>query len=355
MLELVNIHRAFDKQAVLRGVDLAVAEGEIVCIVGPSGCGKTTLLRVIAGLERLDTGDVRLDGQSIVNIPVHEREFGLMFQDFALFPHLNVEQNILFGLKMRGQPDRQQRLKETLDLVGLRGFEQRDVSQLSGGERQRVALARSLAPKPRLLMLDEPLGSLDAALRERLAIDLREIIKQVGLTALYVTHDQQEAFAIADRLVIMNAGLFEQVDTPQRVYYAPRTDFVARFLGLSNIVPVTGWNGELAQTPLGGFRVVIKPQNQLLLLHPSGIHPIREGDTIATENSITGVITACIFRGDRYQLTFKHTSNIDLTFSLPSQDTTAPEVGEAVQLMIDPQHITTLSPSPHETRNPYNR
>ena len=350
MLKLVNIHRAFDKQPVLRGVDLEVAEGEIVCIVGPSGCGKTTLLRVIAGLERLDSGDVRLNGRSILNAPVHEREFGLMFQDFALFPHLNVEQNILFGLKMRGQPDREQRLKATLDLVGLSGFEKRDVSQLSGGERQRVALARSLAPKPRLLMLDEPLGSLDAALRERLAIDLRNIIKQVGLTALYVTHDQQEAFAIADRLVIMNAGLFEQVDTPERVYYSPRTDFVARFLGLSNIVPVTDWNGPQARTPIGIFRVVIKQQSQLLLLHPSGINLFTETRTNDRENTISGVITGCIFRGDRYQITLKHAKNIKITFNLPSWDITPPEAGESVQLMINPQHIIPLSPSPHQTK-----
>jgi ABC-type Fe3+/spermidine/putrescine transport system ATPase subunit len=212
MLEVRDVELAFGDLPVLRGVSLEAAEGEIVCLLGPSGCGKTTLLRVIAGLEVPERGDVIFDGRSVRDVPVHRRGFGLMFQDFALFPHLDVARNAAFGLRMMGIPaaERQRRVQEVLSLVGLAGFERRDVAKLSGGEKQRVALARSLAPNPRLLMLDEPLGSLDAALRERLVIEIREIIKQVGRAALYVTHDQHEAFAIADRIIIMNEGRFEQ-------------------------------------------------------------------------------------------------------------------------------------------------
>ena len=208
MLDIINVTRAFDGQAVLRGINLPVDQGEIVCLLGPSGCGKTTMLRIVAGLEHADGGDVRINGNSIMATPVHQRDFGLMFQDFALFPHMNVAENVGFGLRMRPVADDQQRVDEVIRLVGLAGFEQRDVGELSGGERQRVALARSLAPRPRLLMLDEPLGSLDAALRTRLVVELRQIIKQIGLTAIYVTHDQEEAFAIADRIAINRKEVF---------------------------------------------------------------------------------------------------------------------------------------------------
>ena len=208
LLEIEKLRLSIGNFEVLKGVDLTIADGEIVCLLGASGSGKTTLLRIIAGLEYADAGSVKLDGASILSIPVHQRDFSFMFQDFALFPHLNVVQNVVFGLRMRkvNRAAQQKRVAEVLDLVGLSGFEQRDVTELSGGERQRVALARSLAPSPRLLLLDEPLGSLDASLRERLAVELREIIRQTGLTAVHVTHDQQEAYAIADRIAIMSSG-----------------------------------------------------------------------------------------------------------------------------------------------------
>ena len=197
-----------------------VASSEIVCLLGPSGCGKTTLLNIIAGLEQPESGQVLVEGQDIAGTPVHRRGFGLMFQDLALFPHKNVRDNVAFGLRMANLAPQaiDLRVREVLELVGLAGFEQRDVNQLSGGEQQRVALARSLAPRPRLLMLDEPLSSLDRALRERLMNELRDILTRVGQTAIYVTHDQQEAFALADRVVILNAGRVAQIGTPQQVY-----------------------------------------------------------------------------------------------------------------------------------------
>jgi ABC-type Fe3+/spermidine/putrescine transport system ATPase subunit len=320
MLSVRSVTRRFDRLPVLRGIDLDVGQGEIACLLGPSGCGKTTLLRIIAGLEYADSGDVQLNGQSISDVPVHQRDFGLMFQDFALFPHMSVEQNVAFGLRMRHmqQKAQRERIQEVLRLVGLAGFEHRDVTQLSGGERQRVALARSLAPSPRLLMLDEPLGSLDAALRERLVVELRTIIKQVGLTALYVTHDQQEAYAIADRIAIMNAGVIEQVGAPESLYRHPLTTFVARFLGLNNIIPVLSYGDSHVQTALGKFT----SDGEAILLHPDGIEISRSG-----ADSIIGVVKERIFQGGAYRLVIEHESRLGLTFQVDRQP---PEIGETV-------------------------
>jgi thiamine transport system ATP-binding protein len=209
MLELRTISKRFapDKQ-VLSAVDLAVPVGSIFALLGPSGCGKTTLLRVVAGLEQADAGGVWFGGEDVTAVPVHQRRFGLMFQEYALFPHMSVAQNIAFGLEMARLPRAQAaaRVDELLDLVDLRGYADRSVERLSGGEQQRVALARTLAPQPRLLLLDEPLANLDRQLREELVGDLRAILSRVGVTTLVVTHDQQEAFVLADQLAVMNAG-----------------------------------------------------------------------------------------------------------------------------------------------------
>lgn len=325
MLTVQGITRSFDKKPVLRGVDFEVERGEIVCLLGPSGCGKTTLLRIIAGLEQADSGDVLIDNRSIMNTPVHQRDFGFMFQDFALFPHMDVEKNVGFGLKMRGESRPQERINEVLELVGLTGFERRDVTRLSGGERQRVALARSLAPNPRLLMLDEPLGSLDASLRERLALELRAIIKRINLTAVYVTHDQQEAFAIADRIAIMNAGLIEQIGTPESVYRQPHSVFVSRFFGLNNILPAIhhSENG-LIETKLGTFQV--KNPANYVLLHPVGIRLVSEN----APGAIQGIVMERVFLGDSYRLDMSHTSGIILSFHASARDGQIPRIGEWV-------------------------
>ncbi len=237
-------------------------EGEIVCLLGPSGCGKTTLLRIIAGLETADRGQVTFDGRPLNDVAVHRRGFGLMFQDFALFPHKDVRANVAFGLRMQGLSKSQieRRVAEMLALVGLEGYGQRRVYDLSGGEQQRVALARSLAPGPRLLMLDEPLGSLDRALREELMNELRAILKGVGVTVLYVTHDQQEAFAVADRVLIMHSGRIVQQGSPQAVYHRPNSVWVARFLGLTNLVPgqVLAHDPLKLDTPLGYLSLAVR-------------------------------------------------------------------------------------------------
>jgi thiamine transport system ATP-binding protein len=225
----------FGEHAALDGVDLSVHDGEIVAVLGPSGSGKSTLLRAIAGLEPLAGGTIAWDGTDLAGTPPHKRRFGLMFQEYALFPHKDVTGNVGFGLRMQGRagPDVEHRVAEVLRLVDLEGFEHRSVTTLSGGEQQRVALARALAPEPRLLMLDEPLGALDRTLRERLTVDLEQLLHRLGMTSIYVTHDHAEARAIGDQLVVMRAGRVEQIGTPDDVVAHPANEFVAAFVGVA--------------------------------------------------------------------------------------------------------------------------
>lgn len=334
MLSLRGVEHAYEGQPVLRRVDLEVAQGEIVCLLGESGSGKTTLLRRVAGLESgagaVWLADQRLDGRA-----VHERELGLMFQDYALFPHMNVAANVAFGLRMRGlsRQERDARVNEVLKLVGLEKAAQRDVEQLSGGERQRVALARSLAPRPRLLMLDEPLGSLDAALRERLVVEVRAIIKRLGLTALYVTHDQQEAFAIADRVAVMRAGRIVQIADPETLYYQPRTAFVARFLGLHNVLAVQRHADGRAHTALGAYD--LPGQAAAVLLHPDGISLSEDADALQAE------ITESVFRGDHHRMRARPRAAPDLSLQFKARGRR--EVGAQVGLHIDPAYVRGLA------------
>jgi ABC-type Fe3+/spermidine/putrescine transport system ATPase subunit len=320
MLELHAIEKSFGETPVLRSISLLVAAGEIVALLGPSGCGKTTLLRIIAGLERADNGRLSLNNQDLTALPVHRRGFGMVFQDYALFPHKTVFDNIAFGLKMQRLPADKiaARVAQTLELVGLAGFGDRAIYDLSGGEQQRVALARALAPAPRLLLLDEPLGALDRALRERLMLELRAILQQAGgvvgrpegITAVYVTHDQAEAFAIADRVVVMNQGRIEQEGAPTDLYQRPATAYVARFLGMDNILPATLLTADppLAQTPIGSLAfspsppLPFSPSPSLplsLLIRPEAGQLLRPDE--AGVNVVNGRLQDLSFRG-RYQV-----------------------------------------------------
>lgn len=326
MLKVENVSYQYnDSTKVLDDILLTINEGEIICLLGESGSGKTTLLRAIAGLENDYDGLIRYQGQTLKNIPIHQRGFGLMFQDFALFPHMTVAQNIAFGLKMQGIESSEQStiISNMLALVGLKGYEKRDIDALSGGQKQRVALARSLAPSPSLLMLDEPLGSLDAGLRERLVIELREIIKKIGLTAIYVTHDQQEAYAIADRIAVMNKGKIEQFDTAEALYHKPKTSFVAEFLGLNNIVSA----GFLQQYT--DIHLIVDQY----LIHPDNIQLDERGILEAT-------IIERVFQGDSYRLKVQIDSQ-EFTFKVPTSQLASNEKS-TVRLTIDMEKVHPL-------------
>ncbi len=239
LLSVSGLYKSFSGVPAVDGVSFSAEPGELLCLLGPSGCGKTTMLRMLAGLEDPDAGTIEFDGRTMNGLAPQQRGFGLMFQDLALFPHMDVFGNVAFGLRMQKLPSAQvqARVQELLDLVELGGLASRKVHELSGGERQRVALARSLAPAPRLLMLDEPLGSLDRALRESLQNQVRRILKEVGVTSIYVTHDRDEAFTMADRLIFMNHGRIIQTGTPEEAVANPADGFVARTLGFKNVLP----------------------------------------------------------------------------------------------------------------------
>jgi thiamine transport system ATP-binding protein len=314
MLQVEQLAVRYGDTVALDGVDLVVDDGEIVSVLGPSGSGKSTLLRVIAGLEPLATGRVSWDGADLAGVPPHRRQLGLMFQDHALFPHRDVLGNVMFGLRMHGvpRPQAEARARELLTLVGLGGYEHRHVTELSGGEQQRVGLARALAPAPRLLMLDEPLGSLDRALRERLMVELRELFTRLGLTSLYVTHDHDEAFALADRVVVMHDGRVEQLGTPVEVWERPATEFVARFLGYN------------VTDALGHGRVGVRP----------------DAVRITPDGPIGGVVTARTFRRDHFLLEVKVAGGPPLEVAVAGDR--VPTAGDAVRLTVDPGAIVPL-------------
>ncbi|MGD2105151.1 MAG: ABC transporter ATP-binding protein [Anaerolineae bacterium] len=345
MLEVRSLRKVYSDGWTLSDVSLDVEEGEIRGLLGPSGCGKTTLLRLIAGLERPDSGQVLVGGRDVTGVPPHRRGFGLMFQEYALFPHQDVAGNVAFGLRMAGLDGQliEKRVGETLELVGLEGLEHRDVSQLSGGERQRVALARSLAPQPRLLMLDEPLGALDRTLRERLMGELPRILNQAGVTVITVTHDQEEAFAISDRVALMRAGQIVQTGTPEELYRRPGSTWIARFLGLTNLLEATVVGPQRVETSLGLLDVAGSSVGQAdvgsearLLIRPEAA---RLGG-IGT-NRVELKVIASSFRGMHWQLEGRHESGVALSFNL-SPGVDLPPRGGTLVLSLDPKAMTLL-------------
>lgn len=343
-LQAVALHKAFGDLRAVDGVSFDVHRGEILALLGPSGCGKSTTLHLIAGLEPLDSGRVLWDGRDLAGVPPHARGFGLMFQDFALFPHMDVFHNLAFGLRMLDHaPDEiVVRVASMLDLVGLAGFETRAVDELSGGERQRVALARSLAPRPKLLMLDEPLGDLDRALKEELMLELPDLLGELQQTAIYVTHDQEEAFAVADRVLVLNHGRVEQIDTPEAMFRRPVSPFVARFLGLDNLIPgrvVPDGAGWSAETGLGSFPVQAETSGEVTLL----IRP----DAAALDGGrgpiLEGLVVERSFRGSQLRAVIQAASGQHLTFVFSFWDG-FPEVGARVRLALDPDRAFQVLP-----------
>ncbi len=334
MLECRDITVRFDDHLALAGVDLTVPGGAVVAVMGPSGCGKTTLLRVIAGLQRPATGTVAWDGEPLDAVPTHRRGFGMMFQDHALFPHRTVAGNVEFGLRMAGMApaDRAWRVAEVLDLVGLAGYDDRSVADLSGGEQQRVALARTLAPSPRLIMLDEPLGSLDRALRDRLIGEMRGIFAGLGITVLYVTHDQDEAFAVADRVVVMRAGTVERQGEPEELWRDPGTEFVARLLGAGAIVTasVTGGRADL------GWTIVAVDL-------PNGVHRVlvpAPAVTLDDAGPVDGEVLANVYRRGGFDLWVAVGHDV-----LETRSPVRIPIGSPLRLRIDGTALVRLAPS----------
>ena len=302
MLEVRGLTKRFGEVTAVADFSLAVADGETVALLGPSGCGKTTVLRMIAGLERPDAGQVLLAGRDATNWPPERRGVGLVFQSYALFPHLSVGANVAYGLRFRRGGDRKSRVRELLALVGLSGYERRKPHQLSAGQQQRVALARALAPEPGILLLDEPLSALDAALRKDLRAELRALLGKLGMTALYVTHDQEEALALADRVAVMREGRLDQVAPPAELYARPRTPFVAAFLGRANLWPgkVVSVDGDRALVEVAGGRFPAERgearegDEVFLFFRPEWVH-LGDGPFVAA-------VEGAEYLGDRWEL-----------------------------------------------------
>ncbi|HOD73320.1 MAG TPA: ABC transporter ATP-binding protein [Candidatus Bipolaricaulis anaerobius] len=302
MLEVRGLTKRFGEVTAVADFSLAVADGETVALLGPSGCGKTTVLRIIAGLEQPDAGQVLLAGRDATDWPPERRGVGLVFQSYALFPHLSVEANVAYGLRFRRGVDRVARVEELLSLVGLSGYERRKPHQLSAGQQQRVALARALAPEPGILLLDEPLSALDAALRKELRGELRAILGKLGITVVYVTHDQEEALALADRVAVMREGRLDQVAPPAELYARPRTSFVAAFLGRANLWPgkVVSVDGDRALVEVAGERFPAERgearegDEVFLFFRPEWVH-LGDGPFVAA-------VEGAEYLGDRWEL-----------------------------------------------------
>jgi ABC-type Fe3+/spermidine/putrescine transport system ATPase subunit len=333
MLELIDIYKTYEKKLLLNGISFSVAQDETVCLLGASGSGKSTLLHIIAGLEEPESGRVLFGGNDLSTVPADRRDFGLVFQDYALFPHMNVAGNVAFGLKMRAldQGEIQSRVAESLQMVGLAAFAQRSVTDLSGGEQQRVALARALVLRPRLLMFDEPLGALDRSLRDRLLGEMRVILQATRVPAVYVTHDQEEAFAVADRVILLHDGVIVQQGTPAEVYETPASPWVAEFLGLGNLVAGKMLDEKRIETHLGVLECLpphaSSPGSSLMVL----IRPDRVSGAHAG-NSLKGRVRDVVFTREGYQITLE--SGFYFYAAAP------PEIGDEVQFTVQAEPLS---------------
>jgi len=328
-----------DGTRALEPATLDIARGETLVLLGPSGCGKTTMLRIIAGLELPDEGGrVLFDGNDMTSVPIERRNVGMVFQSYALFPNMSVAGNIGYGLKIRGVPkdERAARVAELVALTNITGLENRRIDQLSGGQRQRVALARAVAIRPGILLLDEPLTALDAALRDRLRGELNRLLRALGITTIYVTHDQSEAMELGDRIVVMQKGAIAQIGTPRDIYFTPRNRFVAEFIGAANIVECSIEDGHLLLP--GGkqpIRSVVNLALAVTMIRPETIRVVEAGTA-----PLSGVIDSVSFIGDRQRLIVSGASDKPLTVDAPN--TVQAKAGERVGLSIAPEAVRLL-------------
>ncbi|MGE9009771.1 ABC transporter ATP-binding protein [Leptospira interrogans] len=328
-----------DGTRALEPATLDIARGETLVLLGPSGCGKTTMLRIIAGLELPDPGGkVLFDGKDITSVPIERRNVGMVFQSYALFPNMSVSDNIGYGLKIRGVPakERAARVAELVALTNIAGLENRRIDQLSGGQRQRVALARAVAIRPGILLLDEPLTALDAALRDRLRGELNRLLRALGITTIYVTHDQAEAMELGDRVVVMQKGTIAQIGTPRQIYFTPQSRFVAEFIGAANIIESPIENGYLVLP--GGRQAIGNDANfpsAVAMIRPETIRVVETGGA-----PLSGVIDSVSFIGDRQRLVVSGASSKLITVDAPN--TVQAKAGERVGLLISPEAVRLL-------------
>ena len=341
-VRIENCGKTFvDGTRALEPATLDIARGETLVLLGPSGCGKTTMLRIIAGLELPDAGGkVLFDGKDMTLVPIEKRNVGMVFQSYALFPNMSVADNIGYGLKIRGMPreERASRVAELVALTNITGLENRRIDQLSGGQRQRVALARAVAIRPGILLLDEPLTALDAALRERLRGELNRLLRALGITAIYVTHDQAEAMELGDRVVVMRKGAIAQIGSPREIYFAPESRFVAEFIGAANIIEAPVENGHLVlpggRQPVGGDANLAAA---VAMVRPETIGIVDAGTT-----PLSGTIDSVSFTGDRQRIVVSGASHKSLTVDAPN--TIKAEAGERIGLSIASEAVRLLPP-----------
>jgi putative spermidine/putrescine transport system ATP-binding protein len=348
-VRLENLHRRYGPVTALNDLNLTIAPGELVALLGPSGCGKTTALRLLAGLEEADGGRVVIDGNDVTTVPTNRRDVGMVFQAYSLFPHMVAWENVAFGLQMRkvGAAERKRRALEVLELVGLAEYANRYATQLSGGQQQRVALARALAIRPKVLLLDEPLSALDAKVRSRLRDEIRRVQLEVGITTLFVTHDQEEALAIADRVGVMQAGHLEQLGPPTLVYSRPATPFVAEFVGLTNRIPGEVKFGmvEVRGTQLPLVQPNVPTGPAIALVRPEAVTLSGHADT--GTGPLVGTVIAVAFLGATSRVTVD-LGDITVLAQLPTSAAAAHPAGTRVQLALrnDPVLIAREEKAP---------
>ncbi|RRI05584.1 ABC transporter ATP-binding protein [Mesorhizobium tamadayense] len=345
-----GIEKRFGAVSILSDLSLDVAAGEFLTLLGPSGSGKTTLLMILAGFVRANAGSVKVGGEEIITMPPHKRNIGMVFQNYALFPHMNVFHNVAFPLKQRrvSAADTRERVAKALDLVRLQGLGERRVDQLSGGQRQRVALARAIVFEPRIVLMDEPLSALDKGLREHMQIELRTLHRRLGMTTVYVTHDQREAITMSDRIAVMNAGRIEQIDQPEALYARPKTKFVAGFIGESNFIPVECRNGSVwyEDRKLRMNDPAPSAGRHLMVVRPETLRLVTDAEQAGALNMLPAIVGDVIYQGDSFicyatlqdgrQVTLRDYCRSDVLAKLPAP-------GEPITLGIDAQDIVLVA------------
>lgn len=338
LIELDNLTKEYNGQVVLKGIHLDINEKEFVTLLGPSGCGKTTTLRIMGGFEEANGGTVLFNGQDISGLPPYKRELNTVFQKYALFPHMDVFDNIAFGLKIKKMDKEtiKHKVNRMLELVGLAGFGQRNINQLSGGQQQRVAIARALVNEPKVLLLDEPLGALDLKMRKTMQIELKNIQQEVGITFVYVTHDQEEALTMSDTIVVMNEGQIQQIGSPTDIYNEPENRFVAQFIGESNIIEGIFVNDYLVEFDGKQFECVDKGfdegQDVDIVLRPEDLDIVEVG-----KGKIEGTVTSIVFKGVHYEIIVETN---DRNYMVHTTDIS--EVGKKVNLDFWPEDIHVM-------------